>query len=140
MRKLIPYLFVISSFTLFAQQKVKIHVTFTNQYCGGAAPTDEILESYNKPQNLSDFIILIEGKKHFKVKTDSTGTVKVALKAGIYKVYLTKKTNEKLYTNYNPGCEKMLHNPYGKLQIESVKKEYELNLHFSCNPCELPKP
>ena len=111
-------------------------MTFTNSYCGGAAPTPEILDRYEKPQNLSEFYVLLEGKKHFKVKTDSTGSFTMALNTGIYKIYLTPKTNPKLYTNYNPACDKMLHTPYAKVVIEKNKKNYKINLHFPCNLCE----
>ena len=136
MRKFLLYFFLVLNFTLFSQQKVKVHVTFTNQYCNGAAPTPEILERYNTPQNLADFYILLESKKQLKVKTDSAGHFSAPLQQGVYKVYLTTKTNENLYTNYNPACNKMLHAPYGKLVIEKNKKEYQINLHFPCNLCE----
>ena len=136
MRKTLTYFFILLGFSFFAQQKVKIHVSFTNSYCNGARPTEEIMAIYNTPKNLSDFDVLLEGKKHIKVKTDSTGCFTKTLKVGIYKIYLTSKNNLKLYTNYYPLCDKMLHMPFGKLVVEKGKKEYELSLHFPCNPCE----
>jgi hypothetical protein len=136
LKKQLTYFFLLLSFLSLAQQKVKIHVTFTNSYCGGAAPTPEILDKYEKPQDLSDFVILLESKKTLKVKTDSLGYISNSMKPGVYKIYLSTKTNPNLYTNYNPSCDKMLHEPYGKLTIEKSKKNYVINLHFPCNLCE----
>ncbi len=136
MKKFLTYFFFVINLSFFAQQKVKIHVTFTNSYCGGARPTPEIEAAHNTPKNLIDFYILLENKNQIKVKTDSTGHFTQSIKPGTYKVYLTAKTNQNLYTNYFPNCAKMLHTPFGKLVIEKGKKEYEINLHFPCNPCE----
>ena len=66
--------FFLASFTSFAQQKVNVHVTYTNSYCGGAKPTPEILEECNTFKDLKNFHILLGAKKQVKVKTDSTGS------------------------------------------------------------------
>jgi len=136
LRKFLAYFFLTASFSIFAQQKVKIHITFTNQYCGGARPTPEIEAGYNTPKDFHDVHVILKGKMHFKIKTDSLGHFSAALKSGKYQIYLTKLKNEAHFTNYNPACKQMLQASYGELLIEKDITEYEINLHFPCNPCE----
>ncbi len=138
-------LFLLSLYTIlftqysFAQTKVKVHVTFTNSYCGGARPTPEMEEAIRKEKDFHDVHIILKGKMHCKVKTDSLGRFGATLKSGKYQIHLTKFKNEAHFTNYNPGCVKMLKASYGDLLIEKGKTEYKINLHFPCNPCEPPK-
>src|ERR1035437_9812010 len=136
MKKKLTCLLIVFSFSLLAQQKVKIHVTFTNQYCGGARPNPEIETKYNTPKDFHDVHVILNGKMHCKVKTDSLGYFSASLKSGKYQIYLTKLKNEAHFTNYNPACKQMLQVRYGELFIEKGKTEYEINLHFPCNTCE----
>lgn len=152
MKKFLTYFFLVINLSFFAQQKVKIHITFTNSYCGGARPTPEIEAASNTPKNLSSFNLILAPKKSFKanadsvviaiktdskkIKTDSTGAFSISLKPGKYALYLTKKKNENISTNYFPGCAKMLVTEYAEILIEKGKTNYQLNLHFPCNPCE----
>ena len=133
---LLSPLFVLSQ----AKSKVKVHVTYTNSYCGGAKPTPEIEQKYQTPRNFHDVHIVLDGKVHCKTKTDSAGYFSLPLKPGKYTIHLTKLKNEAHYTNYNPSCKQMLKASYGELIITKGVYDYELNLHFPCNPCEPPRP
>ncbi|HXB41658.1 MAG TPA: hypothetical protein VNZ49_14050 [Bacteroidia bacterium] len=140
MKKIFTYFFLIFSFALPAQTKVKVHVTYTGNYCGGARPTPEMEEIAKTPKNFHDVHIILNGKIHCKAKTDSLGYFTLPLKPGKYKIYLTKFKNEAHYTDYDPSCPQMLKASYGDLIIEKGNTEYEINLHFGCNPCGPPKP
>ncbi len=133
-------LLILIAYTAAAQKKVKVHVTFTNQYCGGARPTPEIEKEVNTPHNLHDVHLIIKGKKHCKAATDSLGNFSLPLKPGKYKFYLSYHKNDAHEANYDPTCKKMKDMSFGELTVEKGKMEYETNLHFPCNPCELPKP
>jgi hypothetical protein len=135
MKALIVSVFIFLQITVFAQH-VKVFVSYTNSYCGGARPTNEILAKYNTPAKLSNFKIKLAGKKTSVVVTDTAGCFTHKLKPGKYFIYLTEETNKNLYTNYNPSCAKMLKAQYGELIIERGKSRYEISLYFPCNPCE----
>jgi hypothetical protein len=140
MKKIFTYFFLIFSFAIAAQTKVKVHVTYTSNYCGGARPTPEMEEIAKTPKNFHDVHIILNGKIHCKTKTDSLGYFTLPLKPGKYKIYLTKFKNEAHYTGYDPSCPQMLKASYSDLIIEKGNTEYEINLHFGCNPCGPPKP
>jgi hypothetical protein len=131
--------FLIPAFSLLAQQKVKLHVTFTNNYCGGARPTPEIETKYNTPKDLSHFVLYIGHEKKkggTKAVTDSLGNCNSALKPGDYYIQVLEIRDKNLFTNFTPSCKKMRTMKYAQLHIEEGKKEYEVNLHFPCNPCQ----
>jgi hypothetical protein len=136
MRFFLFIVFTCIQFTLFCQQKVKVRVTYTNSYCGGARPTNEILKRYNTPQALSEYKIKLKNKKTVIVKTDSSGYFMHKLNVGKYLVFLTEEKSKTLFLNYNADCIKMIKVSYGELIVEKGKSVYEINLHFPCNPCE----
>lgn len=143
MRTLLTYLLILilSPYTFRAQSgKVKVHVTYTNSYCGGARPTPEIEQKLQVPQNFHDVHIVLNGKMHCKAKTDSLGYFSLPLKPGKYKIYLTKFKNEAHFTTYDPACKQMLQMSYGEFTVDKGVFDYEVNLHFPCNPCEPARP
>ncbi|HTA61469.1 MAG TPA: hypothetical protein VK835_03395 [Bacteroidia bacterium] len=129
-------LFIFLQFVVFAQQPVKVFVSYTNSYCGGARPTDAILAKYNTPNKLTNFKIKIAGKKTSVVTTDTAGCFTHKLKPGKYFIFLTEEKNKNLFINYDPNCVKMLKAYYGELIIEKGKNDYKINLHFPCNLCQ----
>jgi len=137
MRIFVGIIFIFFQIALFSQQKIKVLVSYTNSYCGGARPTNEILEKYKTPHKLADFKIKLVGKKTFKVKTDTTGYFTCKLNPGNYFIFLTEEKNKTIPANYNPDCHKMLLASYGELHIEKGKLNYEVILSFPCDPCQL---
>ena len=137
MRFFLLTIFLCMQFGLFSQQKVKVFVTYTNSYCGGARPTEEILAKYNTPRKLAKFKIKLVGQKTEIVTTDSIGYFIKKLKLGKYSIFLTEEKSTNTATNYDPGCSKMLSLMYGELQIQKKKTNYVVNLYFPCNPCQL---
>lgn len=139
-KRVFVYLFCLCGALMLAQTKSRVHVTYTNSYCGGARPTPEIEQEAITPRDFHDVHMVFEGRTRVKVKTDSAGNFTASLKPGKYKVRLTKLKNEAHYTNYDPACSKMLKAVYGELIVTKGVYDYLLNLHFPCNPCQLPKP
>ncbi len=77
------------------------HITIVSPYCGGAAPSNEVLENAKKPQAYAKQPILIrKGKTNAlgtamatRTTTDANGDFKVQLPAGDYCLVLAEKEN-----------------------------------------------
>lgn len=139
MKKIAVLILSIFSASLFAQAKARVHVTYTNSYCGGARPTPEIEQEVKVPLEFTKATLLLVGKRKKKVKTDGSARFTASLKPGKYQVRLTKARPAPHATNYDPSCKKMLTMSYGELIVTKGVHEYELNLHFPCNPCGPPR-
>lgn len=65
----------------------------TNQYCGGAAPTEEVLASTHKKKPFANKTIYMykKGKCVDSLVTDSLGWVKRRIKYGKYELFLSYK-------------------------------------------------
>lgn len=133
-------LLLLTPYTFLAQKKIKVHVTYTNSYCGGARPTPEIEEELRTPQKLHDVHLILKGKKNCKTATDANGDFLLPLKPGKYKFFLSYRKNDAHEVSYDPNCPQMKSMSFGEITIEKGKAEYEVNLHFPCSPCERPKP
>jgi hypothetical protein len=119
-------------------------VTYTNRYCGGARPGEEILAEYATPKNFVSTTIYLKRKKGgkviYKIVTDKDGKFKKCIKPGKYFLYMSIYYNKKLPLNFNPKCT-MSWTSYGEVEIlDHAKKLYLLNLHFDCDPCSPPRP
>ncbi|MEX1002130.1 MAG: hypothetical protein WDZ35_08440 [Crocinitomicaceae bacterium] len=64
---------------------VSITITHYLSYCGGMAPTQEMLDDLHHPQGNTNFILIdLNSGKRINVKTDSTGTLYLNLPPGKY--------------------------------------------------------
>jgi hypothetical protein len=125
---------------------------YTEEYCGGAPPSDELIESLMTPKPYSDSIYL-----HQSAKRDDEG-VKFAfnkngqkdiigLVNGEYFVFLNAKRSREYYQNtvdnnlIDPNCmydfNQMI---IEKIVVSDTTTVIGFNIHKMCNPCEPPKP
>ena len=119
-------------------------LTYTNRYCGGARPSDEMLAEYATPQNLTSTTIYLKRKKGgkiiYKIVADKDGKFKKCIKPGKYFLYMSKYYDKNLALNFNPKC-KMAWHSYGEVEIlNRAKKLYLIDMHFDCDPCSPPRP
>lgn len=119
-------------------------LTYTNRYCGGARPSEEMLAEYATPHNLTSTTIYLKRKKGgkviYKIVADKDGKFKKCIKPGKYFLYMSKYYNKELHLNFNPKCDKAW-TSYGEVEIlNHAKKLYLLNLDFGCDPCSPPRP
>jgi hypothetical protein len=160
----LPFFFLLFSFNVFAQDSLRAPtppldsaapkisscnmvqgiVTYTNSYCGGARPSEEMLADYATPKNFVSTTIYLKRKKGgkviYKIVTDKDGKFKKCIKPGKYLLYMSKYYNKKLPLNFNPKCT-MSWTSYGEVEIlDHAKKLYAFNLHFGCDPCSPPRP
>lgn len=78
-------------------------VTYSTNYCGGAAPTEEIVSEMNAKKPYANIWLYIRrGEKNnirskivAKVKTDSLGKFSVKLRQGTYSIVDSRKKNSR---------------------------------------------
>ena len=121
-----------------------IKVMYQISYCGGAAPSEEILKQYEAKYPLSSSTLLFESidkSKSFKVTTDKKGMIYETIKSGTYNVFMTDNYSESVGTVFTSSCEIWLHTCFAQVTIKEGKtKGYKIVMNFGCNPCEPPRP
>ena len=121
------------------------HVIFTNSYCGGARPSDEMLESYETEYPLTNSTILLKQAeqkgKSIKITTDKKGNFQANLNPGTYDYFMTEKYSKNMGASFSSSCDVWLKRCFGQIKITEKKgKGYKLFFGFGCNPCEPPRP
>jgi len=122
-------------------KEVSGNVTFKNQYCGGAWPSDEILESYETQYPLTSSTILLKNNKQkdkvIEINTDKEGHFNSPLEPGTYDYYMTKSYNKDMNCAFKADCKKWLNKCFGQITIKEGKYDgYKIVFAFECNPCE----
>jgi hypothetical protein len=130
---------------------VLIDVTSTSSYCGGAHPSDELLEQLRTPTPIANLEIFIrEGEINdlkkpiiFQGKSDANGKVNCKLPRGNFVIVFKEKSDEKYYnsllenfnedTQYRSKIDVKCLNEY--IQKPDLKIEVGVNstLRFSIN-------
>lgn len=74
-----------------------IEIKYIQPYCGGARPTEEMLEDAKKEKKYSDMeVMLVSAKnKMIKAKTDAEGKLNVKVPYGTYKLFEAWRYNKK---------------------------------------------
>ena len=122
----------------------KIQVSYTEDYCGGAFPSDNILKAEKKVKAYTnkELILSKEGwpaEKMITYRTSSEGQFDMDLSPGSYQLFMP----EKISATYREGsvmsrevCEKWKSTPNGILLIkEDTSGTLEVTIHRSCNRC-----
>jgi hypothetical protein len=108
MRQLFILLLLGFGNTLIAQTKISLigKLTQSQSYCGGARPTQEIMDDINKPTPIANKTLYIKkgltnntkSKTVLKVKTDSLGHFHCKLAIGSYYIVGDNKINLSYYS------------------------------------------
>ncbi len=124
-------------------QKVTVCVMFRNTYCGGAAPSESILEQYKTEYPLKNSKILLQSAsgKTIKICTNSKGYFKTKLRPGTYSYFMTDKYDKNLGFEFNSSCEAWLKMSFGQITIVSGQRDgYKILYEYGCNPCGPKRP
>lgn len=124
-------------------QKVTVCVMFRNTYCGGAAPSESILEQYKTEYPLTKTTIMLKSAsgKIIKIRTNSKGYIKTKLRPGTYSYFMTDKYNKNLGFEFNSSCEAWLKMSFGQITIVSGQRDgYKILYEYGCNPCGPKRP
>lgn len=118
----------------------------TNQYCGGAAPTEEVLASTHKKKPFANKTIYMykKGKCVDSLVTDSLGWVKRRIKYGKYELFLSykhfKQTPIGSENDFDMECmKKEWSRPDGSLTI-SWKGIHYINNRIGFKYCDWQYP
>ncbi|MFM9984312.1 MAG: hypothetical protein ACKVOK_03720 [Flavobacteriales bacterium] len=89
-------------------KNVTIQAWQTSQYCGGARPSDEMLQEFQTPKPLSGQLCFIRKSETNKISstpvasatTDNLGKINIALAPGTYCLVLPNKVDSAAYKMY----------------------------------------
>ncbi|MBX7241206.1 MAG: hypothetical protein K1X92_05600 [Bacteroidia bacterium] len=133
---------------------IKGKVLITQDYCGGAAPSPEVLQSLKTEQAYANQIICIKKwKEDFsaepvlqEITTNENGVFSTTLPIGKYALFIKEKTQDfskgiMAKFGNTPKCKTWQNTP--DLTLEVTKKSKKLQtfrFHIKCNPCLPPRP
>jgi hypothetical protein len=128
--------------------KVSLSVTISSDYCGGAAPSDEMIAELKQPKQFSNQKCYITTSKASKelpsdmtlLTSSASGTIEASLETGTYFVYLAEKISAKHNTKDRSAteCMQWKTTPNGSFTVGSDKR-IAFNLHKTCNGCAAPR-
>jgi hypothetical protein len=134
-------------------ENVKLDLIFTmsSDYCGGAAPTEEILESItsSKPFINGTFYLVLKNDggtilSETMHKTDEKGKLTLNLKKGMYEIFLLSAEQKKLQImNLDEkfrSCSTIFYDQPQAYLHAWQKGEQKVDIHSKCNPCLPPAP
>jgi hypothetical protein len=112
----------------------------TIPYCGGARPTEEIIENRKKSILLTNTTLKLKNKTaEYIVTTNDKGIFRSGIPAGQYDVYLTKDTNKKIYNVSPETCENCLTKPMSNVIIQKgIQASFVIP--FNCGPNDKFRP
>ena len=130
---------------------IKFNITSTSDYCGGAIPSEEIMESLITPSSFN-------GTLYFHKNTDRSDkgiaqefkNGKASIKGlvnGEYAIFkhppinMDKLENSDSDENLENECEMMRNlQMLEMVNIDKETKEVSIHIHFICDPCQEPMP
>ena len=120
---------------------VSLRVTITSNYCGGAAPSEEMVSDLKVPKkfvNQKFHISSIEGLQDDmkEVNTSAAGTASVSLVKGTYYVFLPQKVSAKHSSKDRSEveCKKWKNTPNGTFTV-GENNSISFNIHRTCDGC-----
>ncbi len=128
--------------SLISQIKVNVQIVQKQSYCGGAKPSQEILDRLAVPIPCphKKFVLVSANGKICTVTTNSKGYLKVKLKAGSYKGYEAWRYNKKTpdgtdAKNFDMECLKAA---WGKVDItiDTQKKAQAIVIDIDDTYCQ----
>lgn len=128
----------------------QVQTVYVEQYCGGARPSDEMLEEIQKPKPLSttDLVIISSKGKVIRSRTDENGTIKLQLRDGEYRIkeawrYNKVSPNGDSLSHFDKSCLKAEWEQDNFLlsvkdNVATLKTIHEIVKHCAWNlPCML---
>ena len=130
---------------------LKVSIFTTESYCGGAAPSEELLAELATPKLYANKDIELFSSRDLStpltlLKTNEKGELLLPSSYG-KKVYLSiystldVRTNDRLSDPVYFSCyKKFLTDNFIEVSLEDFSKPLILNFEISCNPCLPPAP
>ncbi len=120
---------------------ISLNVSFTSNYCGGAAPSDEMLEKLKIPKKFSNQNFFISTKEGLEenmreVTTSVAGVATAPLEKGTYYVFLPQKVSMK-HTSKDRSeeeCKKWKNTPNATFTVGD-QSNVSFTIHKTCDRC-----
>jgi len=123
---------------------IRFVLTETSDYCGGAAPPEELLKVLETPRPLRTRTVIFETKNdgviyNPVIEFTSPDTV-LSLPIGEYKVYPDPGEHPDWPKQYEACMQEYYSTPIATFEILKGETQKAFNIHFTCNPCGEPAP
>jgi hypothetical protein len=131
---------------------IKFNVTSTSDYCGGAMPNEEIMESLMMPTSFNGTLYIHKNPERidkgialkFKNgKASITGLVNGDYAIFKHPAFISKDKleNNESDENLENECEMMRNfQMLEMVNINQETREITIHIHFMCDPCQEPMP
>ncbi len=120
---------------------ISLNVSFTSNYCGGAAPSEDMIAKLKVPRKFSNqnfYISRIEGLEEDmrEITTSAAGTATAPLEKGVYYVFLPQKVSAKHSgkDRSEKDCEKWKNTPNATFTVGD-DNSISFNIHKTCDGC-----
>ena len=129
--------------------EVTFLITTSQQYCGGAAPDEAILEEMATPKPLAKDTVYLQSVdvpdgEIIPIVTSAKGIVTVPMKEGSYTLYLhypEDQFKDLSSLSKKKRCEITWKAMFAEaFMIDPSVSSMEFNFFITCNPCEEPRP
>lgn len=133
---------------------VKGNIMHTRTYCGGAAPSEDMIDNMKKEIPFANHKFVIKkgtgdlaSQTVFKeISTDEKGNFSIALPKGTYSVFIIEKTQDyekgmMAQFGRSEGCKKWKNAPDFVITVtKKIKAVQTFKMHLGCNGCTPPRP
>lgn len=134
---------------------LKIKVLYTASYCGGVAPTEEILAEHEKEKPYTNRTLIVKKYQENALKaqavvarvvTDAEGFCTLSLPKGKYGLITEEKNQDysvgimAKFGNSQPCTDWQNRADIVVEMLKSSKKAKTYSFHEGCNPCLPPRP
>jgi hypothetical protein len=143
-KKLFSVLLLIAVFFFSAckshckDKKTQFKIVYTRSYCGGARPTEEMLNALRTPKALANCTISFVNEKTGRFVEDASnekGELNVFLETGNYLVRIGDNSANLAELPFKKDCKKLQEINLANLQIP-VSGSDSIFLKIPCDPCD----
>ena len=131
------------------EQVIKFNIQHTKAYCGGAAPSEEMLLEYRTPRPYSGSVYVhgssLREDQGTEIKLVDGQALQAGFSKGEYFIFRNPKLDLSQEIQLKKGqtieCLKIENNKIlAQFSIDSKTTEISDTIHLGCNPCEEPMP
>ena len=148
---------MLSCKTQLIERSIKFEITSTEDYCGGAAPPEEMLAELKTPKPYNGIVYIHKDVNRaddgITLNVTEGKSSQVGFIEGEYFIFKDEKINPDNFHKKQEEAVKdggvpadincIMNNNLimlGKFTVAADTKSISKNIHIICDPCELPKP
>lgn len=121
------------------EKKTTVTMNYISAYCGGARPTEEILQELQTPRPLANCWIMFVHENNMAMKgplakTNEKGEALLNLKPGKYKIFLASNKMNEAKLPFNKKCKAIYKMAVG--EFEYTGSDGSASVKIPCDPCD----